>query len=224
MLLRESKDGRTKIGGMFGEQDTWGTLRMKEKFAELTICKNLDFACCRPPRKIDRFSKWVATTFISFWHEYVNIGLKPLWHECVHHLGVSRTTNIRIPSAIENGDPGVSPSITQPFLMTTHEREDVKMIKYSQNRIIRVTSIITTFIASLLPMAAIHVLTRFHEKHKLLGCITGFVAIFAFCLELFGNAKRIKIFSATAAYVIASQIRFCSTDFLQGFRQYWWFS
>jgi hypothetical protein len=71
---------------------------------------------------------------------------------------------------------------------------------YSGSWIVRVTSIITTVVACLLPTVAITILAKVHRMGLILGLIALFTAIFAIGLVLLSSSSsRVEIFTATAA-------------------------
>jgi hypothetical protein len=58
---------------------------------------------------------------------------------------------------------------------------------------------VNTVLACLLPTLAIVALANLHTKAKLLGAIGGFTAVFAIGISILTDAKRVDIFTATAA-------------------------
>ena len=71
---------------------------------------------------------------------------------------------------------------------------------YPGSWIVRMTSIMTTVVACLLPVVAITVLARVHSMGLILGLIALFTAIFAVGLILLSSSSsRVEIFTATAA-------------------------
>jgi hypothetical protein len=73
-------------------------------------------------------------------------------------------------------------------------------IEYSSSWIVRVTSIMTTVVACLLPTVAITVLAKVHSMGLILGLIALFTAIFSIGLVLLSSSSsRVEIFTATAA-------------------------
>jgi hypothetical protein len=89
--------------------------------------------------------------------------------------------------------------------MTNASNTSEKSIKgsiteYSGSWIVRVTSIITTVVACLLPTVAISILAKVHSIGLILGLITLFTALFAIGLVLLSSSSsRVEIFTATAA-------------------------
>jgi hypothetical protein len=79
-------------------------------------------------------------------------------------------------------------------------KQQVTMTKYSHN-LVRIKSTITTFVACLLPTAAIAILSSIYEKGKLIRSFAGLTALFAMGLMVFTSTMplRVEIFSATAA-------------------------
>jgi len=72
---------------------------------------------------------------------------------------------------------------------------------YSANWILRITSLITTVVACLLPTVAIVILARVQSMGLILGCIAIFTALFAVGLVLLSSSSsRVDIFTATAAF------------------------
>jgi hypothetical protein len=78
---------------------------------------------------------------------------------------------------------------------------DKNLTAYSKSWILRVTSILTTIVACLLPVVAIVVLSRVQSMGMILGLIAIFNSVFAFGLVLISSgSSRVEIFTATAAF------------------------
>jgi hypothetical protein len=86
---------------------------------------------------------------------------------------------------------------------TTNDSENSilnSFTEYSGQWIVRVTSIMTTVVACLLPTVAITVLAKIHSMSLILGLIALFTALFAIGLVfLSSSSSRVEIFTATAA-------------------------
>jgi hypothetical protein len=72
---------------------------------------------------------------------------------------------------------------------------------YHDNTVLRITFVLTSALASLLPLASIIALNAFGEHHTAakLGTIAAFMVFSAVCLTLFTEARRTDVFSVTAA-------------------------
>lgn len=75
------------------------------------------------------------------------------------------------------------------------------LVHYSEDWALRFLSLISTVLASVLPIVAIVVLYVVQSTHVRLGGLAAFTAVFAFILSVVTNAKRSDVFAATAAYV-----------------------
>jgi hypothetical protein len=78
--------------------------------------------------------------------------------------------------------------------------QQVAIGQYSRD-LLSIRSMTTTFMACLLPTAAIAALSYIHGKGKLTGAVGGLTALFAIGLMFFTSEmpSRVEIFSATAA-------------------------
>ncbi|KAK4642186.1 hypothetical protein QC761_0081900 [Podospora bellae-mahoneyi] len=72
---------------------------------------------------------------------------------------------------------------------------------YSPSRISKASSLITTVLASTLPVLAILVLNRLDSTDARTGVTAGLMALFALVIAVFSDAKRIEFFAATTTYV-----------------------
>jgi len=77
--------------------------------------------------------------------------------------------------------------------------------------LLRITGLMTTSIACLLPVLAILVLSCVKSTGSRLGVIATFNVVFTFCLSLFTTAKRAEIFAITAAFA-AIQVVFVTSN------------
>lgn len=87
---------------------------------------------------------------------------------------------------------------------TTWQREETKdflhnTIRYRDEGVFRVLKILSTLVASLLPVAGIAVLYAIQNMPARLGTIAIFTALFSFSLSIITSASTKDIFSATAA-------------------------
>jgi hypothetical protein len=204
MWLRNKEAGDFCIGGKH-EQNTWGDLysseppsgSLSQQFwlmiwhffwaSSPTPERDLDLASCMPARKVDGFSRWVATSFVPFWDNWKDYRQK------------RKEKNIRTESDVEKRSVRSTSSKAEVHVKTQAELEEETLTKYSENNIMRVTSSISTVVACLLPTIAITVLSQLHETRDLLLCLAGFATIFAIGLIFLGTASRVEIFGATAA-------------------------
>ena len=63
----------------------------------------------------------------------------------------------------------------------------------------RLATILGTVVSSLIPIAAIIILSFVSEMKARLGIVCAFTAVFSVCLSLVTEAKRFENFAATAA-------------------------
>jgi hypothetical protein len=200
--LRHPEAGNFCIGGK-NEQNTWGDLYTNDappnslprqfwlmiwRFfwsSNSSSKSDLDLASCMPPRKIDGFSRWVATSFVPFWDN---------WKD---YREERKTAKGEKSNDLENKSVRSTSSQVRP--KSQAELEEETLTKYSENNIMRFTSSISTVVACLLPTIAITVLSQLHETRDLLLCLAGFATVFAIGLIFLGTATRVEIFGATAA-------------------------
>lgn len=69
---------------------------------------------------------------------------------------------------------------------------------YSSPGISKISGIIATILASVLPVLTIYVLNQLSSANLRLGVTAAFTAAFAFIINVFSSAKRVDIFMATA--------------------------
>jgi hypothetical protein len=204
--LRDKDAGGFCIGGN-GEQNTWGYLYETEEetgslkwqflkmiwaliWSQPTPSDDLDLVSTLPPRKIDGFSRWVASRFVPFWANYKK-----------HKQNRRDNNNSNASDEAKTQDdahivaPPQRPKPSKEFSKET-------LAKYSERGILRFTSAVSTIVACLLPTVAITVLSQLHGTRDLLLTIAGFAVIFAVGLIFLtnGTASRIDIFTATAAF------------------------
>lgn len=74
------------------------------------------------------------------------------------------------------------------------------LIGYEESTLSRLTYLMTTALASLLPVASIVVLTFVSSLKLRLAIIAIFTVLLSFCLAFFTSAKRAEIFALTAAF------------------------
>lgn len=205
--LRDKDAGGFCIGGN-GEENTWGYLyeteeetgSLKWQFVKMiwaliwsqpTPSDDLDLVSTLPPRKIDGFSRWVASRFIPFWANYKK------------HKQNKRDNNS---NANDEAKTQYDAHIVAPPQRSKPSKEfsEETLAKYSEKGILRFTSAVSTIVACLLPTIAITVLSQLHRTRDLLLTIAGFAIVFAVGLIFLtnGTASRIDIFTATAAYVV----------------------
>ncbi|KAK0658714.1 hypothetical protein QBC41DRAFT_308131 [Cercophora samala] len=71
---------------------------------------------------------------------------------------------------------------------------------YSSSRISQASSLITTVLASILPVLTILVLNTLESTNARIAVTAAFTALFALVIAVFSDAKRIEIFAATATF------------------------
>ncbi|KAJ3555625.1 hypothetical protein NPX13_g10319 [Xylaria arbuscula] len=82
-------------------------------------------------------------------------------------------------------------------------------VYYSYNGVIRLSMLLGTVLASLLPIGSIIILYSIRDVATRLAMIGVFTAMFSFGLGVFTNGRMVEIFSATAAFA-AVQVVFVS--------------
>jgi hypothetical protein len=133
--------------------------------------EELDLAATAPQRGVDRFTRWVCDA-IWLWKD--NSELRP-W--------------VRLPK-----------DRPKRYEVWGIGREQT-LGTWVNNKAFKVTSAISTMIASLLPVIAITILSQLEGLRNLLICLAGFSVIFALALVLLTQQtnSRTEIFAATAA-------------------------
>ncbi|KAH0843904.1 hypothetical protein AYO21_08294 [Fonsecaea monophora] len=86
-----------------------------------------------------------------------------------------------------------------------------EMSWYSSSGIQAAVDVVATIISCLFPVGATVVLYFVQSMGARLGALAAFTAVFAFCLALLTNAKRVEIFAATTAFA-AVQVVFIGTN------------
>ena len=81
-----------------------------------------------------------------------------------------------------------------------------KIWSYSDDIILQILDILGTVLASLFPIASIVALYYLSSMEARLGILTGFTALFALCLKLGTESRKIEVFAATSAYVYPQAI------------------
>lgn len=82
---------------------------------------------------------------------------------------------------------------------------EFNLIEYDDRIVVHVADITGTMISSLLPIMAVVVLYIVKDMKKRLGLVAVFTMLFSGALLVTTKARRVEIFSATAAYVIPFQ-------------------
>ncbi|KAF2432891.1 hypothetical protein EJ08DRAFT_100480 [Tothia fuscella] len=88
---------------------------------------------------------------------------------------------------------------------------------YKDRRLLQLTHLIATIIASSIVVSSIIVLYYIESVGKRLGAIAGFNIFLSLCLHVFSTGKRIKIFAATSAFA-AVQVVFVSSQIGSGYQ------
>jgi hypothetical protein len=164
-------------------------------------------------RKTDALTLWVAKKFVPFYHALFKAhqhqpnsqdqpnsnGFDPEAGEKKTSIRSSSWTGM---SASKTWASWSSRSVAKPSRESTPPCKEIQdtLTRYSREWMVRITSIITTVVACLLPTVAITVLTKLHTMGETLGAIALFTALFAIGLSfLTGESTRVEIFTATAA-------------------------
>jgi hypothetical protein len=150
--------------------------------------------------KPDGLTTWVTYSFIPLFHH--------VWQGCGSPTWAGLWTKVTGPFSschLPKCWQDASPPTTNTAASRGAKRPKVEknltgVTAYSKSWILRVTSILTTIVACLLPVIAIVVLSRVHSMGMILGLIALFNSVFAFGLVLISaGSSRVDIFTATAA-------------------------
>ncbi|KAG4435317.1 hypothetical protein IFR05_009206 [Cadophora sp. M221] len=87
---------------------------------------------------------------------------------------------------------------------------------YRDSHIYRIATILGTLLSSLIPIAAIIVLSFVKNMTARLGIVSAFTAVFSVSLSLVTEGKRVEIFAATAAFASVQVVFIGSTNWNQG--------
>ncbi|KAF1951111.1 hypothetical protein CC80DRAFT_481821 [Byssothecium circinans] len=90
--------------------------------------------------------------------------------------------------------------------------EESGYVEYSEEKIDRAGTIISTIVASLLPAAAMSALFFINSLQERIHAMLGITAVFAILLAVMSNAKRIEIFTATATFAAVEAVFIGSTS------------
>jgi hypothetical protein len=101
--------------------------------------------------------------------------------------------------------PSTSPPSTTE-LSTPYDLES-NIFLYRDTHFHRIATVLGTLISSLIPIAAIIILSFVGNMTARLGIVSAFTAVFSVCLSLVTEARRVENFAATAAYVISFLVR-----------------
>jgi len=147
--------------------------------------------CLIVPRlgsKPDGLTLWVAHSFIPLYHRVWKRHGEPTWDKLWARLQKYLHPPC-LPIASPKPDTQDTPELSKGLTL------------YSSSWIMRVTSLMTTIVACLLPVVAIVILSRVHTMGLILGLIAVFNTIFAFGLVMISSSSsRVDIFTATAAF------------------------
>lgn len=144
---------------------------------------------------------WVMLVFtwlipVSFWHLFLR-----QWHKAFPTQASPSDVEKKSSDASIYGTTSHDSNETSNSDTSAQSQVLENLTEYSGAWILRVTSIMTTVVACLLPTVAITVLAKVHSMGLILGLITLFTALFAFGLVLLSSSSsRVEIFTATAAY------------------------
>lgn len=154
--------------------------------------------------KTDGLTLWVVHSFIPLFHYLWDCCGRPTWGDLWGRLQ-RQLSSCQLPRFKQDTkEKRVSnASTTDTAVSGSSSFSNVgenNLTAYSKNWIFRVTSILTTIVACLLPVIAIIVLSRVHTMGMILGLIALFNTVFAFGLVLISSgSSRVEIFTATAA-------------------------
>jgi hypothetical protein len=152
--------------------------------------------------KPDGLTLWVAHSFIPLFHYVWKACGEPTWGKLWGKLH-NQLSSCQLPRFHQDTKKRDSTATTETSESEGSDFSKVgekNLTAYSKNWIFRVTSILTTIVACLLPVIAIIVLSRVKSMGMILGLIALFNTVFAFGLVLISSgSSRVDIFTATAA-------------------------
>ena len=93
---------------------------------------------------------------------------------------------------------------------------DGNIRRYSEKKVAKVTQGVVAALSALLPTLAILVLYFVTSMKTRIGLVILFTTVFAVLLALFTSAKRVEIFSATAAFAAVEVVFVGSTAGVSG--------
>lgn len=149
----------------------------------------------RAESKSDGLTLWVTYSFIPLYHHVWKKFRSPNWAKFWTKVN-GQFSKCHLPRWHQE-----STEKSAPHKHSKHSKAGVgDLTKYSHRWIVRVTSILTTIVACLLPIIAIVVLSKVQSMGMILGLIALFNSVFAFGLVLISStSSRVEIFTATAA-------------------------
>lgn len=148
-----------------------------------------------PGRMPDLLTLWVVHSFIPLYHRLWQIFNYQLRGRSLSHLYTSKNRE-----DVEKSPEGATNNPIRSETISTSPAVR-NLTEYSGSWIIRITSMVTTVLACLLPTIAIIILSRVDTIGATLGLISLFTALFALGLILLSSgSSRMQIFTATAVY------------------------
>ena len=183
---------------------------------------DLNLVLTRSSGRIDGFTRWVAQYLIPFYEEFrfyrekrkadkhksqarsdVEKDAKNTY--CIPFYGeLNRYKEKRKEGEVKTRTRSNSTPSPRPEKWLERVEKNKETVEtWSENGILKFTSVVSTVIACLLPVAAITVLSQVHGNRNLLLCLAIFVVIFAVGLIFLtsGTSSRVEIFTATSASV-----------------------
>ncbi|KAH7355248.1 hypothetical protein BKA65DRAFT_549316 [Rhexocercosporidium sp. MPI-PUGE-AT-0058] len=130
-------------------------------------------------------------------------------------------------SSTEEGQPKgshdtqcASTAVAESTSSSAQNNEEIdlesNMFLYRDSHIYRIATILGTLLSSLIPIAAIIILSFVKNMTARLGIVSAFTAIFSVSLSLVTEGKRVEIFAATAAFASVQVVFIGSTNWNQG--------
>ena len=180
---------------------------------------DLDLVVTSSSGRIDGFTRWVAHYLIPFYEELrlyrekrkgdkqknqaksdVEKDAKNTY--CIPFYGeLNRYQEKRKEDKAKTRTRSKSAPIPRPEKWVKRVKKEETIKTWSDNGMLKFTSVVSTVIACLLPVVAIAVLSQVKGNRNLLLCLASFVVIFAVGLIFLtsGTSSRVEIFTATSA-------------------------
>jgi hypothetical protein len=136
----------------------------------------------------DAFSRLIRRYFLPLYHRGLRLRLR--WHFSKPPSGSPG----RIEMAPNPGSPPAPARIPEDSQL-----QGDAFSTYDDARLVAVIEVISTVVASLLPISSTLILYFVTSLPARLGIILGYTALFSLALAIFTKARKVEIFAATSA-------------------------
>lgn len=143
-----------------------------------------ELVCFKPNRTANLITRFLTNKLVTSYHYLVGRHFRVWYSKFAHGLGIDQAN--------------VGDLIQKPDTSDIHQNT----VYYSQNGVLRLSMLLGTVLASLLPIGSIVVLYSLRDMTTRLAMIGVFTAMFSLGLGIFTSGRTVEIFSATAAYAL----------------------